>query len=408
VNANLPTLTQLRQKAEADLIGNVLPFWHLRGFSDSGSLVGLVAHDLRVFPKVPQHAVLCARVLWTFAEALRITPDPRWRETGEKASRLLQTGFRDSESGGVYWSLGQDGKVLSDRKQVYAQAFTIYGLVSWWQATGDGTALEWAKELFSLLETHARDRKQGGYVEALSRTWGSLDDMRLSDKDLNAPKSYNTMLHLLEAYTVLLRATNEDGVREALRGLLVDFLEHIVSPVPFPHCDLFFERDWTSLVPKISYGHDIEASWLFWEAAVALGDEALLARTREVTLALADAVLSHGVDDDGGVLYEGLAEGPTNTDKHWWPQAEAVVGFLNAWQIGGKPEHRDAALRAWAFIDAHVIDHEKGEWFAILDRDGDVFPDYPTFADSGKIGPWKCPYHNGRMAMEVMKRVPAE
>ena len=242
----------------------------------------------------------------------------------------------------------------------------------------------------------------------MTRSWGALDDMRLSDKDLNAPKSYNTMLHVLEAYTVLLRATDDATVREALRSLLVVFLDRIVSEKPFPHCNLFFERDFTSLLPKISYGHDIEASWLFWEAAVAVGDEALLARTRQVVLSLTDAVLAHGTDADGALFYEGGAEGPTNTDEHWWVQAEAVVGFLNAWQIGGNPEYRDAALRAWEFIDALVIDHNRGEWFAVLDRKGDAYPDYPEYPDSSKIGPWKCPYHNGRMAMEIMRRVPAE
>jgi len=215
------------------------------------------------------------------------------------------------------------------------------------------------------------------------------------------------MLHVLEAYTVLLRATDDIQVREALRSLLLDMLDHVVSDKPFAHCDLFFDLDWKSLVSKVSYGHDIEASWLFWEAAVAVGDEALKARTREVSLDLADAVLAHGVDTDGAVLYEGTATGPSNTEKHWWVQAEAVVGFLNAWQLGGKVEHRAAALRAWQFIEAHVIDHEKGEWFAIVDRQGKVLPDYPQHRDSGKIGPWKCPYHNARAAMEVMRRIPA-
>ncbi len=170
--------------------------------------------------------------------------------------------------------------MLSDRKQIYAQAFTIYGLVSWWHASGEKSALDRAKTLFSLIETHARDREKGGYLEAMSRTWGRLDDMRLSDKDLNAPKSYNTLLHLLEAYTVLLRATNDAVVREALRTLLVDMLDHVVNDKPFAHCELFFDMNWKSLVAKVSYGHDIEASWLFWEAAVAVGDEALTARTQ--------------------------------------------------------------------------------------------------------------------------------
>lgn len=400
------SLSDLRQSVERDLTQNILPFWAQRGFNpQTGGLVGVVTNDLRVYHDVPQHSVLAARVLWTFGEAQRLVPDPRWIEAGEQALALVNGPFWDGENGGVYWNLNPDGSTLSDRKQVYAQAFTIYGLVAWFNAVGDGAALERAKDIFRLLEDHARDRELGGYVEALSRTWGKLEDMRLSDKDLNSPKSYNTLLHVLEAYTVLLRAWPDATIREALKDLLTICLDKLVYEKPFIHCELFFDMEWKTLLSKISYGHDIEASWLFWEAAVALGDEALKERTKQVALDLADAVLAHGLDADGAVLYDGDASGPLNTDKHWWPQAEAVVGFLNAWQIGGKQEHLDAALRAWEFIDAKIIDHVHGEWFALLNRDGEVLPDYPVHPESHKIGPWKCPYHNARACMEVLRRV---
>jgi len=400
------SLTELRQRVERDLTANILPFWAQRGFNPAtGGLVGVVTNDLRVFPDVPQHSVLAARVLWTFAEAQRLVPDPRWLEAGRRALALIQGPFWDGENGGVFWNLHPDGAPLSDRKQVYAQAFALYGLVAWHRATGEAAALERAQDIFHLLEGHARDRALGGYVEALSRTWTPLEDMRLSEKDLNSPKSYNTLLHVLEAYTVLARVWPDPSVREALRALLTICLDKLVTEKPFPHCELFFDMAWHTLLPKISYGHDIEASWLFWEAAVALGDEALTARTKRVALDLADAVLAHGIDADGAVLYDGDASGPLNTDKHWWPQAEAVVGFLNAWQIGGKPQHLDAALRAWEFIEAKVIDPVHGEWFALLDRNGHVMPDYPIHPESHKIGPWKCPYHNARACMEVMRRL---
>jgi len=401
------SLTDLRAKMEQDLTQNILPFWAQRGFNpDTGGLVGVVTNDLRVYHDVPQHSVLGARVLWTFAEAARLVPDPKWIEAGKRALALINGPFWDPENGGVYWNLNPDGSALSDRKQVYAQAFTIYGLVAWYNATGDKAALERAKDLFRLLEKHARDRKLGGYVEALSRSWGQLEDMRLSEKDLNSPKSYNTLLHVLEAYTVLLRAWPSAEIRDALKELLTICLDKLVYADPFWHCELFFDMEWRSLISKISYGHDIEASWLFWEAAVALGDESLKARTKRVALDLADAVLAHGLDADGAVMYDGNAAGPMNTDKHWWPQAEAVVGFLNAHQISGKQEYLDAALRAWEFIDAKVIDHVHGEWFALLNRSGQVLPDYPAHPESHKIGPWKCPYHNARACMEVIRRVP--
>ena len=209
------------------------------------------------------------------------------------------------------------------------------------------------------------------------------------------------------AYTALLRAWPDERVRSALRDLLTVILDRVVTPDPYTHCALFFDLEWRSLLPKFSYGHDIEASWLFWEAAVAVDDPALLARTKQAALALADGVLAHGLDPDGAVLYDGDASGVLCADKHWWPQAEAIVGFLNAYQISGKEAYLVAATRAWEFTEKHVIDAQHGEWFAILDRSGKVYPDYPEYADSQKIGPWKCPYHNGRACIEVIKRVPA-
>jgi mannobiose 2-epimerase len=261
--------------------------------------------------------------------------------------------------------------------------------------------------MFDLLERHARDRVDGGYLEALTRSWGPLADTALSDKDLSVPKSMNTNLHVLEAYTTLLRVTGDSRVREALHDLLAVSLDHIVELRPFAHCELFFDMDWRSHVDTVSYGHDIEASWLLWDAWEALAaagtvDRGLGERTREVALLLADAVREHGQDSDGGVVYEGTPDGVVNAQKHWWPQAEGVVGWLNAYQLSGREADRASALAAWGFIEAHVIDREHGEWFAELERDGSV----RHGADGDvKIGPWKCPYHNARACLEVMRRV---
>jgi len=401
------SLLDLRRRMAADLNGNILPFWAQRAFKADGNLVGVITHDLREVDDVPRHVVLCARILWTYAAAARLDPRPEWLAVGRKAFALLDGPFRDTRHGGFFWNLTSDLQPCSPRKQVYAEAFTIYGLTEWYQATGDQAALARAKEVFELIEKHAREPKFGGYIEALDADWGPLADMRLSDKDLNSPKSNNTLLHVLEAYTALLRAWPDARVRTALMDLLTVVLDRVYTEQPYPHCALFFDLEWRSLLPKFSYGHDIEASWLFWEAAVAVNDPALLARTKRAALALADGVLAHGLDPDGAVLYDGDVTGPLNTDKHWWPQAEAIVGFLNAWQLGGKPAHLEAALRAWEFTEKHVVDAQHGEWFAVLDRSGKVYPDYPAYADSQKIGPWKCPYHNGRACLEVLKRVPA-
>ncbi|MFA5264127.1 MAG: AGE family epimerase/isomerase, partial [Opitutaceae bacterium] len=287
-------------------------------------------------------------------------------------------------------------------------AFSIYALAEWFLATGDKVALEKAKELFEALERHASEPVHGGYIEALSATWSQLEDMRLSDKDLNSPKSMNTVLHVMEAYTTLLQAWPDARVRKSLHDLLVVILDHVVTDKPYTRCALFFSMDWSSLNDMISYGHDIEASWLLWEAAAALGEPELMQRTRRIALEIADGVLANGIDSDGSVFYDGNASGVLNSDKNWWPQAEAVVGFLNAHSLSGESYHLAAATHAWRFIENHVIDRKYGEWFATLDRAGNPRPDYPENPDSCKIGPWKCPYHNARACIEILKRVPVD
>ena len=275
-------------------------------------------------------------------------------------------------------------------------------------ASGDERALAAAMRVFELLEMHARDRMHGGYLEALSRNWGSLADTALSDKDLSVPKSMNTNLHVLEAYTTLLRVTRDSRVAQALHELLRVSLDHIVALRPFAHCDLFFDLEWNSQVDTVSYGHDIEASWLLvgrvggargggdrrrsrWPSARAQSRCVLpkpCARTAKMPTAAS--------------CTRARLTGVVNDQKHWWPQAEGVVGWLNAYQLAGRAEDRAAALAAWDFIEARVIDREHGEWFAELNRDGSVR--YGAEGDV-KIGPWKCPYHNARACLQVLRRV---
>lgn len=401
-----PALVDLRKAAEFELRGDILPFWERHVFDSKGWMVGTVTDDLRILDDVPRHSVIVARILWTFAAAARAETDPdlkaRWLAVGEKARRVLVKRCWDTEHGGVYWNLAPDKKPLEDRKQVYAQGFALYGLAEWHKATGETEAIALAWRIFDLLETHARDRERGGYLEAFARDWGPLKDMTLSEHDMNVPKSMNTNLHVLEAYTCLVRVTRNDRAREALADLLTVCLDHIVGDKPWVHCDLFFDLEWNPQTTGLSWGHDIEASWLLWDAAEAIGSPVLSAWTKKATLALADAVLDHGVDPDGSVLYNSTPDEILEPEKHWWPQAEGVVGWLNAYELTGKARYRDAALAAWAFIEDHVIDREHGEWFSVLSRAGEPLPDHPA---SRKMGPWKCPYHNARACLEVMRRV---
>lgn len=400
--------SELRRAARAELTENILPYWARNGFDTrTGGLAGVVLNDGQRVDDVPRHVVIVARVLWTFAAALRqLGEEPVWRRAAERAREQLLGPFWDGRHGGVFWNIDAAGRVVSDRKQGYAQAFAIYGLAEWHVAAGDGEALARAQELFELVDRHLHDPDSGGYLEAGAADWRELRDLRLSEVEPNVPKTMNSLLHLLEAFTTLLHVWPDARVRARLTELVGLFLDRIRDEDPWPHCRLFFERNWRAMGRTISFGHDIETSWLLGAAADALGDPALTARVREVAQGLAAAVLAHGVDADGGIFYEAESGQVTNSDKHWWPQAEAVVGFLEAHALGGEPRYLDAALRTWRFIEERLIDRRYGEWLPAVDRVGRPKPAYPEFSNGYKIGPWKCPYHNGRACLEILRRVP--
>lgn len=392
-----------------ELSADILPFWEAHAFAPDGSLRGGVTDRLDYVDHLPRHSVLAARILWTFSAAADALPEQRERllETARRAHDLLTGTLWDSQHGGVFWSVDSEGRVLDARKQVYAQAFAIYGLARWARTIGDEQALERAMWLAGALDASARDREFGGYAEALDRDWGPTARTALSERDPDVPKSMNTNLHVLEALTELLRAGGGATVQESLETLLRTTLDAIVIAEPFTRCGLYFDESWEPQGDGVSYGHDIEASWLLWDAWTALAEHGLEDAdlewaTREAALDLAAAVRDHGVDRDGAVLYAGTVAGPTDTDRHWWPQAEGVIGWLNAYEIGGRREDRSAAIRAWDFIETHVIDREHGEWFARLDA-----ANRPLTGEVGdlKLGPWKCPYHNARACLEVLRRV---
>lgn len=391
-------LAALADEARAELVERVLPFWAERTLDDAhGGFVGRIDGHGRRVPGAPKGSVLNARILWTFAAACHALGTDRWCDEADRAYDALRAHFADPEHGGVYWTVAPDGTPVDDKKQVYAQAFTIYALAEHARQRGDGEALAWAQDLFRLVEDRAVDPVHGGYVEAFARDWGPAADLRLSEKDADAPKSMNTHLHVLEAYTALHRVWPDAALGDRLRVLVELFLDRIVDPAT-GHLGLFFEMDWAPLSADVSFGHDVEAGWLLNEAAAELGDAALAARVRPVALRLARLTLEEGLDADGGLFNERHADGRLDTDKHWWPQAEAVVGFLDAYEHTGEAAFAEAAHRTWAFIQRAIVDRDGGEWFFRVDRGGVPYREEDT------VGPWKCPYHNARACLEIMAR----
>jgi len=391
----------LAKQARQELISNILPYWTERMQDPSGGFHGRIDGNDKLDTKAPKGAIMNARLLWTFASAYRLLKGSAeaesYLEMAIRAKREIIDRFFDCELGGIYWSLNPDGSPLDTKKQIYAIAFAIYGLAELNRATGDGEALEYAIKLFNAIEDHSFDTVKDGYFEAFTREWEQIEDMRLSDKDANESKTMNTHLHVLEAYTCLYRVWGDSRLKERLRGLIEIFERHILGPDG--HLKLFFDDDWNCGYDIISYGHDIEASWLIHEAALVLGEPQVLDRVEKLVPRIASAALE-GFTQERGMIYEKHgSEGPADGDRHWWVQAETVVGCFNLWDHFGDPAGLENALMCWEFIKGNLIDKENGEWFWSLREDGSVN------REDDKAGFWKCPYHNGRMCMEIIERV---
>ncbi|MDF2923689.1 MAG: N-acyl-D-glucosamine 2-epimerase [Paenibacillaceae bacterium] len=387
----------LKQEMSGEL-ERILQFWLQETVDEeNGGFHGWIDSDMTIRPQAPKGLVLHARILWTFSRAYRHDPKAEYLAMAERALHYLESCFRDQEHPGYFWMVDAQGQPLQTKKQIYGQAFHLYAVSEFIQATGRKELLSLALELFEIVEK-SYDPVHGGYLEAYARDWTQETDLRLGEHDQNDKKSMNTHLHILEAYTNLYRIWQEERLEQAFRRLIDITMEQIIDQ-DSGHFKLFFDEDWTCKSDIISYGHDIEGSWLLVEAAHVLGDSALMEQVSRVALAMAEAVYQEGVDPDGGVMWEGNPQGLTDTDKHWWNQAEAVVGFVNAWQMSGDERYWQMAVRNWNFIKEHIIDREHGEWFWRTDRGGTPLRGDP------KVNEWKCPYHNSRACYEIMERL---
>lgn len=384
---------------EKELQDNILSFWMNHTLDkEHGGFVGEIDNQLNVIAGAEKSLVLNARILWTFASAYRMYSKAEYLEIAERAYDYLLKHFTDKEYGGFYWMVDALGAPSQPKKQVYGQAFAIYALAEFHHATGNAEALEKAVELFRLIEKYGYDSIYKGYIEALSQEWQMTDNLTLSAKDMNEKKSMNTHLHVLEGYTGLYRVWKSDELRVKLAELIETMLDHIIDGEG-QHFHLFLDEEWHVKSDLISYGHDIEGSWLLVEAAEILEDEELLQRVRKVAISMADATLAEGIDTDGGIWNEAGPDGLLSKDKDWWPQAEAVVGFYNAYQLTGESRFSDASRAAWTFIDKYIVDHKLGEWVWGVDEK------LQPLAHDPKVSAWKCPYHNSRACFEMITRL---
>ncbi|MDD3036849.1 MAG: AGE family epimerase/isomerase [Bacteroides sp.] len=389
----------LKEELRKELTENILPYWmEQMTDEDHGGFYGRITGNEVLMPDAEKGAVLNARILWTFSAAYRLLRQEEYLATATKAKRYLIDRFYDCNYGGIYWSLDKDGKPLDTKKQIYAIGFAIYGLSEYHRATGDPEALEYAIRLFHDIEEHSFDKNKNGYYEALTREWEEIADMRLSEKDANERKTMNTHLHILEPYTNLYRVWKDEKLEKQLRNLISLFTHKILNKET-SHLQLFFNDDWQSKYPIVSYGHDIEASWLLHEAVLVTGDPSLIVATEPIVYKIAEAA-AEGLLPGKGMIYEKhLDTKHTDTDFHWWVQAETVVGFFNIYEHWDNEEALHKVSSTWTFIKEQLIDHKHGEWFWSVQANGIIN------RKDDKAGFWKCPYHNSRMCMEIIERV---
>ncbi len=394
----LEKLKKLRQKVSCELETNLVPFWlmHVKNDGEKG-FTSWMSNDL-VRTQAPKGLVLHARLLWTFSSLYGFKRDMKYLKLAQECYVYLRTHFLDHEFGGAYWQLSATGQPEDTRKKTYGQVFLIYALSEYYKCHPAPSVLEECKTLFMHLEQHVFDKTHLGYYEVCKRDWTLADHQRLSDKDMDERKSMNTHLHVLEAFTNLYSIWHDDLLKSRLTMLLEIFSEKIAQS-PHGHLGLFFDDTWGVRSRGISFGHEIEASWLICEAAKVLGDSELLARFEFMGGMLAERVHTKGLDTSGGLNYEITEQGRLDTDKHFWVQAEAAVGFLNAWEMTCQDEYLEAAEAIWGFIDTNLVDKQYGEWFWKVDADG--VPD----ADEPKISDWKSPYHNVRACLETIHRI---
>ena len=407
-------ILNLKQEMRDVVENNILPFW-LNKMQDreNRGFYGQMRGDGTLVKEASKGGILNARILWSFSAAYRVLGKPEYLMAATRAKDYILEHFIDREFGGTYWELDYMGRPLDTKKQFYAIGFVIYGLSEYARATHDLESLDYAIQLFHCIEEHSLDRVNNGYIEACTREWGEIADMRLSDLDANYPKSQNTHLHIIEPYTNLYRvlqdicscpkhaeayAAVKDEVEQALRNLITIFTDRILNPETH-HLDLFFDMDWKRGAGWLeSYGHDIECSWLMHEAALVLGDKEVLAKVEPIVQLVAKAS-EKGLNADGSMTHEAnLDTGHIDDDRHWWVQAETVVGFFNIYQYFGDEAALQKCLNCWQYIKDNLIDHELGEWYWSRDpqRNINLKDDHAGF--------WKCPYHNSRMALEIIER----
>lgn len=373
----------------------ILPFW--KGLKDEefGGYYGFMDTELKLDKKAVKGCILNSRILWFFSNAWAVLQDESLKEYADHAYEFMKKYCFDEERGGVYWSVTYDGKPEDTTKHTYNQAFAIYALSSYYDISGNEEALVLARKLRDVVEEKCFD--EVGYKEALDINFNPAENDKLSENGVMADRTMNTLLHVFEAYTELYRVTKDEIAAKKLRWMMDLVAEKIYNPA-LHRQEVFFDNNYTSLIDLHSYGHDIETAWLVDKGAQVLGDEAYIAKMAPITADLEQQVYKLAYSENS--FKNECERGVDDERRVWWVQAEAVVGFYNGWQKdASKAHYLEAAETIWKFIQDKVVDKRPGsEWFSEVDVTGKPYMHKPI------LEPWKCPYHNGRMCLEMIKR----
>lgn len=376
------------------LVNDLIPFWQGLKDEENGGFYGYLSYDLKLDKKAVKGCILNSRILWFFSNAYMVLGDHSLLESATHAYQFLKEHCVDDEFGGVFWSLTYDGKPEDTTKHTYNQAFSIYALASYYDASKNPEALEIAWKLYDLVESKCKD--EYGYLEAFTRSFEPEENDKLSENGVIAEKTMNTLLHVFEAYTELYRVTKEEKVAKQI-CFMMDIIKDKVFNKEIGRQEVFFDRTWNTLIDLYSYGHDIETAWLIDRGLEVLDDEAYTNMLSPIT-----KIITENIYNRAYIVHSLVNEsenGVVDTTRVWWVQAEAVVGFLNGYQKQGDKKFLDASVDIWNYIKKYFIDKRNGsEWFWSVKEDH-------TPDEKPIVEPWKCPYHNGRMCFEVLRRM---
>ena len=386
----------MKEEIEKELTGHIIPFWKSLRDNKYGGYYGYLDYNLKLDKQAVKGCILNNRITWFFSNAYMLLKDESLLDEAKHGYEFLRDYCIDKKNGGVFWSMTYDGKPDDTTKHTYNQAFAIYALSSYYAASGDNEALNLAYDLFDVIENKCTDEQ--GYMEAFTREFQVAGNDKLSENGVMADKTMNTLLHVFEAYTELYRVDGRPAVKERLEWMMDVFAEKMYNP-KLHRQEVFFDGEYNTLIDLHSYGHDIETSWLIDRGVDVINDPVYTEKMTPITKDLADNV--YKVAFNGHSLANECERGKVDERRVWWVQAETVVGFLNAYQHDeNRKEYLDGAMAVWEFIRDNQIDKRPGsEWFSEVSEDGRPDPAKEI------VEPWKCPYHNGRMCIEVMERI---